>query len=386
MNELRQDPTTRNWVIMAPARHVRPHDAEAGTPSHPDGPSGCPFCPGNEAATPPELWRLGDRAGWRIRVVPNKFPALMPQHGAVRSNRRTLLTMTGHGHHEVVIESPRHDWDMSTGDEADVLAVLRAYRARYRALQRAADTGLIVIFRNHGPASGTSLDHPHSQILATPIVPLLVRHRLNVARQHFDDIGTCLYVESVGRELAEGSRIVASTGRLAAFEPFASTVPFETWISPCHHAASFGDVSDDTLQDLARLLTRVLYGLREALDDPPYNLVIHSAPIGEEATPYFAWYVQIVPRVSTPAGFELGTGIPINTVLPEDAAAELRARIGERVVTGRARSNSSYRHIHRSPDAAPQPLPSGARLPSGGRGLEPRWVRARDEEGEGDGT
>ena len=209
MSELRQDPTTRNWVIVAPERQVRPHDQASPIREEARSKASCPFCPGLESQTPRELWRLDAPDGsWRVRVVPNKFPALTPDAGRGRQERDGFLAMPGHGHHEVIIESPRHDWDLATAIQPEVRAVLEAYRARYRALREAGDSALIVIFRNHGRGSGTSLQHPHSQILAAPVVPLQVRRRLDVARQHFDDLGTCLYAEVLDRELGDGRRVV----------------------------------------------------------------------------------------------------------------------------------------------------------------------------------
>ena len=330
MTELRQDPTTRNWVIMAPERNLRPHDGSVASASRTAG--SCPFCPGNESTTPPELWRLptGD-SGWKVRVVPNMFPVLTPTDPPERRGPPGFLAMGGHGHHEVVIESPLHAWDIATGDVAEVHDVVHAFRSRYRALSRAGDIAVIVIFRNHGPGSGTSLAHPHSQIVAAPVVPPFVRQRFNVARQHFDDFGTCLYVEIVERELAQGHRVVLKHGSIVAFQPFAATAAFETWVMPRFHQASFGDADDELLDELAAVLRTVLAGLRRALDDPPYNLVVHSAPPGEEGSGYFSWHLQIVPRVSTPAGFELGTGVPVNPSRPEETATLLKeATVGER--------------------------------------------------------
>ncbi|HEU4542766.1 MAG TPA: DUF4931 domain-containing protein [Jiangellaceae bacterium] len=326
MTELRQDPTTRNWVIVAPERSLRPRDGAGNDARRASG--GCPFCPGNESMTPPETWRLpaGDR-GWRIRVVPNKFPVLTPTDRPERRGSPGFLAMGGHGHHEVVIESPSHAWDIATGDEAEVRDVLRALRSRYRALSHQSDIAVIVIFRNHGPGSGTSLAHPHSQIVAAPVVPPFVRRRFEVARRHFDDFGTCLYVEVVERELAEGHRVVMKGGSVVAFQPFAASAAFETWLMPSSHQASFGDADDEVLDELAAVLRTVLLGLCRAMDDPPYNLVIHSAPPGEEGCRYFNWHLQIVPRVSTPAGFELGTGVSVNPSHPESTAAILREAI-----------------------------------------------------------
>ena len=325
MTELRLDATIRNWVIVAPERSKRPDAFRRGQHPLAEPNDTCPFCPGREAETPPELFRLpDDDGGWRLRVVPNKFAALSGDGSRDQAaNGLGFTSMPGTGSHEVVIESPRHDWDISTADDREVQDVLTAYRVRHLAL-RAPPASMVVIFRNHGAGGGTSLPHPHSQIVASHVVPLLVRHRFDVAMQHFDDTGHCLYVEILHRELADGRRIVAQNDGFVAFQPFAAASPFETWIMPRSHRASFADTTDDELADFAPLLRDVLGGLRRLLDDPDYNYVIHSAPPGDEDRPYFLWHLQIVPRLTTPAGFELGSGISVNPSSPEATAAALR--------------------------------------------------------------
>jgi UDPglucose--hexose-1-phosphate uridylyltransferase len=327
MTELRLDATIRNWVIVAPERAKRP-DEFRRQHQRAEPNETCPFCAGREAETPPELFRLeDDGGGWRLRVVINKFAALSTAGSRDQiGNGLGFTSMPGVGSHEVVIESPRHDWDLATAHEHEVRDVLAAYRLRHRAL-RDSGTAAVIIFRNHGAGGGTSLPHPHSQIVATPVVPLLVRHRFDVAMQHYDDTGHCLYVELLHQELADGRRIVAQNAGFVAFQPFAAASPFETWIMPRTHRASYGDATDDELARLAPLLRDVLAGLRRLLDDPDYNYVIHSAPPGDEARPYFLWHLQIVPRLTTPAGFELGSGISVNPSSPEMTAASLREAI-----------------------------------------------------------
>ena len=328
MTELRLDATIRNWVIVAPERSKRPDAFRRG--QHPRGEPNdtCPFCAGREAETPPELFRLpDDDGGWRLRVVPNKFAALSGDGSRDQTaNGLGFTSMPGTGSHEVVIESPRHDWDISTADEREVQDVLTAYRARHLAL-RAPPASMVVIFRNHGAGAGTSLPHPHSQIVASHVVPLLVRHRFDVAMQHYDDTGNCLYMEILHRELADGRRIVTQNEGFVAFQPFAAAAPFETWIMPRTHRASFADTTDDELAHLAPLLRDVLGALRGLLNDPDYNYVINSAPPGDEDRPYFLWHLQIVPRLTTPAGFELGSGISVNPSSPELTAAAMRDAI-----------------------------------------------------------
>lgn len=341
MTELRQDPTTRNWVIIAPERSRRP-----ATYRSPDRPAAemapCPFCPGREGETPDELWRLGEPGGaWRVRVIPNKFPALAGSAGARRRvSPDGFVSMAGVGHHEVIIESPEHTFDLADAEDWAVRDVLEVYRTRYRAL-RSRGVAAIVVFRNHGPGAGTSLPHPHSQIVATPVVPIEIRHRIDVALQHYDDLGTCLYVDILERELRDGRRIILESPRFVAFQPFAAAAPFETWIMPRSHQPSFGQAGDDALDDLAPRLRAVLGGLNRELGDPDYNLVLHSAPPGDEEREYFVWHIRIVPRLATPAGFELGSGMPINPTGPEETAAALR-----RAVAREAAGPSAGRRPH----------------------------------------
>ena len=325
--ELRQDPTTRNWIVIAPRRSRRPNDFDQfPRPTHPTAVvAACPFCPGREAEPPPEIFRLADPDGnWRVRVVPNKF-AMLSGNGSARRrvSPEGFVTMPGIGHHEVIIETPDHSADLAHGGDAPVRDVLEVYRARYRAL-RAEDPALVLIFRNHGSGAGTSLAHPHSQIVSTPVVPIDVRHRFEVAQQHYDGLGTCLYLDILQRELADGRRIVLETEQFVAFEPFASAFPFETWIMPRVHQAAFDSTSDRQLDDLAGALRRVLAALRQELEDPDYNYIIESAPPGDEDRAYYVWHLRIVPRLGILAGFELGSGMSVNPCRPEDTATVLR--------------------------------------------------------------
>jgi UDPglucose--hexose-1-phosphate uridylyltransferase len=329
MPELRQDPCTRDWVVITPERTRRPHSfSSAERRNAVSSAEGCPFCPGHEAETPPEVWRLSASDGnWRVRVVPNAFAMLVPDGGPRRQISQTgFVSMAGIGRHEVIVESPDHAADLARASHADVRAVLEAYRARYGALRKQG-TGVILLFRNHGLAAGTSLAHPHSQIVMTPVVPVQIRHRFEVAMQHYDDLGTCLYLDILDRELRDGRRIVLESERFVAFQPFAAGAPFETWIMPRRHQASFGDASDAALDDLAPVLQRVLAGLSDGLGDPDYNAIVQSVPVGDEHLEYFIWHIRILPRLATPAGFELGSGMSVNPSCPEETAALLRKAV-----------------------------------------------------------
>jgi UDPglucose--hexose-1-phosphate uridylyltransferase len=328
MSTLRQDPTTRQWAVLAPRRGARPHERlVVPRPTLPQHDPSCPFCPGNEAQTPPEIDRLERYGGWGVRVVPNMFAALAGDGAATPSGPPFFREMPAVGSHEVVIESPRHDARLDQMDVPDVADVVRMWRTRYRALIDEPHVRAVVVFKNFGPLAGTSLVHTHSQIVATPVfLPRLLR-RLDVATRHADENGTCVYDDVIGAERDAKVRLVTECGRFLAFEPFAAGSPFETWIAPVEHQASFGDLPDDGVDDLACVIRDVLFAIRAACGDPDYNLVMFSTPSDGRADRVFHWHVKVLPKLSTPAGFELGSAMSINTVAPEDAAEALRAAL-----------------------------------------------------------
>ncbi len=326
MSELRQDPTTLEWVIVATERARRPHEFRAGqqAPDLPIYDPDCPFCPGNERLTPPEVYSLSIESGWQVRVVPNKFAALTPSGTTRRGEHASFRHMDGYGRHEVVIETPRHDGSLALAPPGQVEAVLRACRERQRALGQDRRVKLILIFENHGRRAGTSLVHPHSQIVGTPVVPPLIRRKFEVALRHQDNTGRCVFMDVMQDEVAEGSRVVLDTPWFVAFHPFASRAPFETWIMPKEHRSSFADCGDAVLNDLAAVLQSLLARMRRGLGDPDYNLIVESAPVGDEDKDYFLWHIVIIPRLTDIAGFELGSGIYITTAAPEETAEFFR--------------------------------------------------------------
>ena len=331
MSQLRQDPTTKEWVIIATERSKRPHDfvrPETST-EKPPYKEDCPFCQGNEALTPHESLAYrsggpGDSAGWWVRVVPNRFPALAIDGSLQREEMGFFRMMDGVGVHEVVIESPFHNEILPLMDSRQVEEILLAYRERYLALREDRRIKLVIIFKNHGEAAGTSLDHTHSQIVGTVVVPSDIRRRLDQAARHYDDHGSCVYCDSIQEELAFGTRIVMDTERFVVLQPFASRSPFETWIIPKEHQASFGLISMEDSKTFAKILRATLFKLHAKLNNPDFNYVIRTAPIRDEQEDYYHWHLQIVPRLTTPAGFEMGSGMYINVSLPEETARFLR--------------------------------------------------------------
>jgi UDPglucose--hexose-1-phosphate uridylyltransferase len=257
--------------------------------------------------------------------VANKFPALTieadPRHFDDVDGFRS---MGGCGAHEVVIESREHSRFLADQPVEQIERVLRTVQLRSQDLLRDRRFQTVVVFKNHGEAAGTSLRHPHWQIIATSVVPRQLRQKHLVATDYFDQTGNCLYCVLLQRELSAEKRVLEANDAFAAVLPYASHVPFETWIVPLHHRSSFAHEEPGRFRALAQLLKNTLTRLHRGLENPGFNLTIDSVPRGEEDKEYFLWHVRILPRLSIPAGFELGSGMSINTVLPEEAAAYLR--------------------------------------------------------------
>ena len=331
MSELRQDPTTREWVIMAPERARRPQQTLKKSLSEelPEWSESCPFCPGNEEQTPDEVFRVpvsGKDSNWDVRVVPNRFAALtMEKSDTPVVEGHLTRGMQGLGVHEVIIESPSHNTPLAQMPYEQVEKVLIAYQERYNALKKDKRLRHITIFKNSGWAAGTSLIHPHSQLVATPIMAPYYHRKFDVALDYYADLGRCLYCDLIAWDLEKAEkRVVADTKEFVIVHPYAPHVAYETWILPKMHCASFGLFPANHLAELARVLKDVLFCLYQGLDNPAYNLVIDSTTTDDEDDPYYHWHIRIIPRLTTIAGFEMGSGIYISTALPEETASYMR--------------------------------------------------------------
>jgi len=329
MSELRLDATTREWVIIATERAKRPRDLISRAQSvMPDAHvADCPFCPGNEAETSGETASYPDPATglWRVRVIENKFPAVRPDGAAERFQDHPLaLSVKGVGLHEVVVESALHNRLLALMNDDEVYDVVHAYRERLRDMYTRDYVRQVIIFKNHGISAGTSLEHPHSQIVAAPVVPRHRRHQYDVAMQHYDERGRNLYVEMVEFEIERGLRVVHDSGSFVEMHPYASRRPFETWVVPKSPKASFGDVPDDELRLFGIAMRDALFRLYAGLNNPDFNHVLYTSASGDENEPIFTWHLRIYPRLTAVAGFEIGSGIHINTSVPEDTADFMR--------------------------------------------------------------
>jgi UDPglucose--hexose-1-phosphate uridylyltransferase len=327
MPELRRDPLLGRWVIIATDRAHRPSDiprlAAPATGAY------CPFCPGQESSTPPEILAYRDGTapnapGWNLRVVPNRYPALMIEGDLDREGLGLYDRMNGVGAHEVIIESPEHRAGLGDLSVERVQAVLWAYRDRIVDLRRDVRFRSILVFKNHGRPAGATLEHGHSQLIALPIVPGLVEAELLGARKHYEAKERCLFCDVITQERREGLRVVAENDHAIALAPYASRSAFETWILPRRHASHFEELDRTQAQGIAEIVKLTLRKLDVALENPPYNLMLHTAPLREAPMPHYHWHIEIVPTLTQLAGFEWGSGFHINPTPPEEAAEFLR--------------------------------------------------------------
>ncbi len=327
MTELRKDPVVGRWVIISTERAKRPQEYPPEPSPRREGV--CPLCPGSERMTPPEI--LGYREGgqpndpnWTLRVVPNKFPALRIEGELGKAADGIYDRMHGIGAHEIVIESERHDVDLFDLPEKRFEDVLWAYRDRLLDLKKDHRFKSVLIFKNHGAAAGASLTHSHSQLIALPVIPKRVMEEMNGCREYYRFRDRCLFCDIVVQEMEQKVRIVEETGEFLAFSPYAPRFPFETWIVPKRHQCAYEMIEGDQAKALAAVFRRTLRRLNLALENPPFNFIVHSAPFSERAVDFFHWHIEIMPKLTKVAGFEWGSGFYINPTPPEESAKYLR--------------------------------------------------------------
>ncbi len=348
MSELRSDPITDRWVIIAPRRAKRPYSKKQ---------AGCPFCPGNEEETPKEIRPVRTPAncpGWQVRVVPNMYNAVGIE--PLKKQRVGLYsTMTGRGAHEVIIESPSHETVFENQPLDQLILILSTFKERLIDLYKASAMKQVIIFKNHGKDAGASLVHPHSQLIALPVVPIDLKSELNGARRYYKEKRSCLWCDILDQEmrtnfqrLDENDRVIINdppkirlvfeNGSFVVFCPFVSRFPYEMHILLKRHSHYFGNIGEEEhfqeTKDLAEVLRMAIKKLNFVFNDTypegvPYNFVIHTSPninagSFETIKEDFHWHIEIYPVLATPAGFEKGSGFYINTVSPEEAAKRLR--------------------------------------------------------------
>lgn len=333
MPELRKDPVNNRWVIIATERAKRPSDfAKAVKEEEKKSTKSCPFCEGNESMTPPEILSyrkqgtLPNTPDWWVRVVPNKFPALQVEGGLEKKGMGMFDLISGTGAHEVIIETPKHVLNFESLEISQVKETIWAYRDRSIDLNRDPRFEYILIFKNHGVKAGASLEHPHSQLIATPIVPSNVREEMDGALQYFKYKDRCIFCDMIREEQNSQERIIMENNEFIAIAPYASRFPFECWILPKTHDSTFPDITRHEVMALAEVLGSILKRVDKTLNNPPFNYMLHTAPckVDPGQLKHFHWHIELTPRLTDIAGFEWGSGFFINPTPPEEAARYLR--------------------------------------------------------------
>lgn len=338
MSELRKDPLTNRWVIISQKRSARPSDLRVEN-VHIEH-SFCPFCEGHEDKTPPEIMAVrteeaeANNAGWSVRVIPNKFPVMESGHELQRYGIGMYDAMSGTGAHEVIIEHPQHEMNLADFEPEQIHRVLKVIKVRITDLYKDERLRSAIAFKNYGRAAGASLSHSHSQIIALPVVPRNLKVELDAARAHYKHKERCIFCDVIKQELITRERIVSENDQYLSFAPFASRFPFELTVIPKEHSYSYIKTDDASLYNLGLMLKDVLTRLKVALNDPAYNIILHTAPnttkrpgndsYWSSIEHDYHWYLEIMPRLTKVAGFEWGTGFYINPTPPEEAASFLR--------------------------------------------------------------
>jgi UDPglucose--hexose-1-phosphate uridylyltransferase len=336
MSEYRQNVMTGEWVIIAAERSKRPADYAATAKikiALPEYKSGCPFCLGNERDCIAATYEVKNGDNWQVRVVPNVYAAVsrpeqIPMEHLPRARSAGMhVSAQGYGAAEVIIEHPKHNANLAFMDKQDVYEVIKAYKERFNVLSDDNNIAMVNIFKNYGASAGATLEHPHSQVIATHVLSPHITDNMAYARRAFNTFGTCPFCDFIKSEIQNGDRIIEITKHFVAACPFAAKYPYEMRIYPTKHSALFGTISEDEMRDLAIMLKKILTKMSLLLNDPDYNYYVRTVPNSDGDVRYYHWHIAITPRLTRPAGFELGTRIYINTTPPELAAEQLRNQL-----------------------------------------------------------
>ncbi len=333
MSELRKDPVSRRWVIFAPERAYRPKDYadEEIKRDEKEELARCPFCEGKEAVAGEELLayetipgRKPNTPGWSVRVLENKYPALKDEEEDGKKAEGIYDRMNGVGRHEIIVETPTHFSCITELKYSEIEKIIWAYRDRYVEIKKNEEIKYILIFKNYGKEAGASLEHSHSQLIATPVIPNRVETELSGARHYYDFRDRCVFCDIVAQELSDRKRVIEENESFISFVFFAGRFPYETWILPKKHKSNFEDIKKKEVALLAEILKNTMYRIKKALNNPHYNFVIHTLPTNGQGANYYHWHIEIMPKLTKVAGFEWGSGFYINPEVPERAAENLR--------------------------------------------------------------
>ncbi len=319
MNELRKDYFLDRWVIISPSRGKRPRDF--GHKKQEIKPEVCFFCPGNEELTPPEICRVEENNEWIIRVFPNKFPAATLEEWESNENfnenfnKNYLTKIPAYGEHEIIVETPDHDGEIDNLSVDSIVKVLDVCSNRANELMKNKGINYVSIFKNRGKEAGASLLHTHIQLISLPFIPTAVQAEVDASKKYLDEMGICPFCD-ISKDEMKTARGIFEDENAAAFTPYASRFPYEVWIMPKRHITGIDEMTEFEKYSIAKIMKNILMKLNEKADNPPYNLLFHFGVDGAD----LHFHIEICPRLSTWAGFELGSGITINTISPEDAA------------------------------------------------------------------
>lgn len=336
MPELRKDPIIGRWVIISVERAKRPNDftAQNGGPEEGE----CPFCEGKEANTPPEVYAIrkigtkNNSPSWDVRVVPSKTPFLRVEGDLDRRGHGVYDIMNGIGAHEIFVETPQHIKNLADLSQEQIAKVITCFVERIKDLERDMRFKYALVFKNYGwSAGGGRVKHSRSQLIATPVTPKRVKEELVGSRHYYELHERCIFCDLIKQEIETKGRMVLDIDGFITIAPFASRFPFEMWILPKKHSCDFHSLDFKYCLDLASILKKSLLKLKKGLNDPPFNLILHTSPFRREKVGYwksiredYHWHIEIMPRLTSVAGFEWGSGFYICTIPPEDAARYLR--------------------------------------------------------------
>jgi len=325
MAELRREPVTRMWVVVTTEHPRGPSDYLPFKPPYrvQEAKGPCPFCPGNEGMTPEETYSLRRDGGrWSVRVVPNKFPFFHIEGDYDRRPEGMYDVMEAIGAHEIVVEAPDHDQNLATMEPGQIEKILRAYRERLIDLEKDQRFQQFLILRNY---PGISNRHPHSHILAMPVIPKRIDEEVRGTLDYYQRKERCIFCDIIKEEMTMKKRVILETVHFLIFLPFASRYPFETWIIPKVHSPDFHRIKEEEVADLSGGIQSLFRCFFELLSDPPYSVTLHTSPVQSRFhRPEYHWHIETRLRIGLREGFEWGTGFFVNSTPPEDAANFLR--------------------------------------------------------------
>lgn len=324
-SEFRQDLVSGDWILIAPTRSRRPDQFKEKRARQRAPKKGCPLEFAGENGNGKLIFSWPTKKNWRLRVITNKYPVIRPRKKKVLTKKKgPMLVMDGVGYHEMVVTKD-HDANFPKLNPIDALLVFQAFQSRYQEFSKDKNILYVSLMHNWGPTAGASIYHPHYQIVAIPLIPPDVEHSLEGSRQYFKATKKCVHCTQIGLEKKQKKRIVFENKHAIAFCPFVSREPFELRIFPKGHIPFFEDTDEKALKDAVEALQLSLEKLEAALGDPDYNFFIHTAPIkNRNRYEHYHWHIEVIPRTTISAGFELGTAIEINPLDPNRAAAILR--------------------------------------------------------------